>query len=75
MNKLIRNNFDILIITEGKYSQYQIPGYRLFRNDRHNNGGGLMCCINQDLPVKIVTSYTFPIVLEVLPGEIMLGKR
>ena len=34
-----------------------------------------MCYINQDLPVKIVTSYKFPTNLEILPIEITLGKR
>ena len=34
-----------------------------------------MCYINQDLPVKIVTSYKFPTNLEVLPIEITIGKR
>ena len=34
-----------------------------------------MCYVNQNLPVKIVTSYKFPTNLEVLPLEITLGKR
>ena len=77
-NKLIRNDFDIFITTESKLdssfpdSQFHVPGYRLFRKDRIKNGGGLVCYINQDLPVKIVTSYKFPTNLEVLPIEIIL---
>ena len=65
-NKLIRNNFDIFITTESKLdssfpdSQFHVPGYGLFWKDRNKNGGGLMCYINQDLTVKIVTSYKFP---------------
>ena len=80
-NELIRNNFDIFIITESKLdssfpdSQFHVPGYRLFRKDRKKNGGGLMCYINQDLPVKIVTSYKFPTNLEILPIKITIGKR
>ena len=80
-NELIRNNFDIFVITESKLdssfadSQFHVPGYRLFRKDRNKNGGGLMCYINQDLPVKIVTSYKFPRNLKVLPIEITIGKR
>ena len=48
-NELIRNNFDIFVITESKLdssfadSQFHVPGYRLFRKDRNKNGGGLMC--------------------------------
>ena len=34
-----------------------------------------MCYVNQDLTVKIVTSYKFPKNLEVLPVKIILGKR
>ena len=33
-----------------------------------------MCYINQDLLVKIVTSYKFSTNVEVLPIEITLGK-
>ena len=34
-----------------------------------------MCYVNQNLPVKIVTSYKLPTNPEVLPLEITLGKR
>ena len=49
--------------------------FRLFRKDRNENRGGLMCYVNQNLPVKIVTSYKLPTNPEVLPLEITLGKR
>ena len=80
-NELIRNDFNIFIITDSKLdsyfpdSQFHILGYRLFRKDRSKSWSGLMCYINQDLPVKIVTSYKFPTNLEILPIEITLGKR
>ena len=56
-------------------NQFHIPDYRLFRKDRNKNGGGPTCYINQDARVKVVTSYKFPINLEVLRIEITLGKR
>ena len=80
-NELIRNDFNIFVITDSKLysyfpdSQFHILGYRLFRKDRSKSWSGLMCYINQDLPVKIVTSYKFPKNLEILPIEITLGKR
>ena len=55
-------------------SQFHTTGYRLFRKDCNKNLGGLMCYINQDLPVQIVTSYKFPTNLKVLPIEITIGK-
>ena len=78
-NELIKNNFNIFIVTESKLgsgfsdSQFHIPGYRLFRKDGNKNGGGLMCCINYDLLVKIVTSYKFLTNLEILPIETKIG--
>ena len=80
-NELIRNNFDIFIIMESKLdssfpdSQFHIPGYTLFRKNRNKNGGGLMCYINQDLPVEIATTYKFPTNLKVLSIEKTIGKR
>ena len=80
-NEMIRNNFDIFVITERKLdtsfqdSQFHIPGYRLFRKDRNKNGGGLMCYINRDLPVKIVTNNKFLTNLEVLSIKKTVGKR
>ena len=80
-NEMIRNNFDIFVITERKLdtsfqdSQFHIPGYRLFRKDRNKNGGGLLCYINRDLPVKIVTNYKFLTNLEVLSIKKTVGKR
>ena len=80
MNELIKDNFDIFLITESKLdpsfpnSQFYIPGYRLFTKDRNKNGGGVIFYINQDLPVKLVTNK-FPENLEILPLEItVLGK-
>ena len=80
-NELIRNNVHIFIIRESKLdpsfsnSQFHIPGYRLFRKNRNKNEGGLMCHVNPDLPVKIVTSNTFRTNLNVSTIEITLGKR
>ena len=56
-------------------SQFHIPGYTLFRKNRNKNGGGLMCYINQDLPVEIATTYKFPTNLKVLSIEKTIGKR
>ena len=56
-------------------SQFHIPGYGLFRKNRNKNGGGLMCYINQDLPVEIATIYKFPTNLKVLSIEKQLVKE
>ena len=48
LEPLIRNNFDIFLVSEAKLdssfpgSEFTIPSYRLFRKDRNQHGGGLI---------------------------------
>ena len=74
---LKRTPVDILGIAETKIddsfpdSQFTIDGYRLFRRDRNDKGGGVMVYIRSDIPCRRVTDYETMSVellaLEVLP--------
>ena len=52
--------------------EFTIQGYRLFRKDRNQHGGGLIFYVNQSIPCKIINTLNFPNSLEVLPLEINL---
>ena len=81
LEPLIRNHFDIFLVSETKLdssfsgSKFTIPAYRLFRKDRNQYGGGLIFYVNQDIPCKTINTFNFPNSLEVLPLEINLRNR
>ena len=49
---------DILFLSETKLddtfsqNQFNVPGYRLFRNDRNIHGGGVICYVKSTLPAR-----------------------
>ena len=51
---LIEDKFDVFLVSEGKLdssfpkAQFEIPGYRIFHQDRDKYGDGLMFHINQE---------------------------
>ena len=53
-------------------SEFTIIGYRLFRKERNQHGGGLVFYVNQDSPCKTINTFSFPSSLEILPLEINL---
>ena len=65
LEPLIRNHFDIFLISETKLdfsfsgSEFTIPGYRLFRKDRNQHRGGLIFYVNQDIPCKTINTFYF----------------
>ena len=68
--------FDVFLVLEYKLNlsfpntQFQLAIYNMFQKDRNGNGGGLLFCVNQDLNIKIVNTYSFPIYTEILPLEL-----
>ena len=60
---LIKNKFDFFLVSESKLdssfpeAQFEIPGYRNFRQDRDKYGGGLMFYINQNIPCKKIGTF------------------
>ena len=57
---LFGKNIDILLLSETKLDQsfperqFSIDGFRTFRKDRNQNGGGLIIYVNQDLACKVI---------------------
>ena len=81
LEPLIRNHFDKFLVNETKLdssfpvSEFTIPGYRLFRKDRNQLGGGLIFYLNEDIPCNIINTFNFPNSLEVLLLEINLRNK
>ena len=75
---VIQGNVDILVITESKLDitfpmgQFVINGYRLYRKDRDQFGGGILIYIREDIPSKLLDGYKFPDDIEGLFLEINL---
>ena len=58
---LVKNRIDVLLISETKIdstfptAQFNAHGYSLpLRLDRNNHGGGLLCYVKNDIPIKPV---------------------
>jgi len=63
---LIKDNIDILVITETKIdesfpeNQFAIQGFsKPFRLDRNANGGGILIYVREDIPCKELNLHTF----------------
>ena len=81
MQLLIKENIDILIVTETKIDdsfpmpQFFIKGYsEPYRLDRNKHGGGIMIYVREDIPSKILKKHIFPNNIEGLFVEINLRK-
>ena len=81
LEPLIRDHCDIFLVSETKLdssfpgSEFTIPGYRLFRKDRNQHGGGLIFYVNQGIPCKTINTFNFPNSSEVLPLKINLRNK
>ena len=65
IKKKIKNEVDILVITETKLdssfpdSQFIIDGFRHpYRLDRNKHGRGVMIFVSEDIPSKLVSKHT-----------------
>ena len=56
-------------------AEFKIPGYRIFRQDRDEYGGGLIFFNNQNIPCKKIETFHFTSSIEILTLEINLGKE
>ena len=81
LEPLIRNHFDIFLVSEAKLdsnflgSEFTIPGYRLFRKDRNQHGGSLTFFVNEDITCKAINTFNFANSLEVWPLKINLRNK
>ena len=75
---MLHNNLDILLISETKIdfsfptAQFQIEGYKTYRLDRKNNGGGILLYIREDIPSTLLNS---DITIESFYIEINIRKK
>ena len=76
--RMLHNNLDILLISETKIdfsfptAQFQIKGYKTYRLDRKNNGGGILLYIREDIPSTLLNS---DITIEGFYIEINIRKK
>ena len=78
---MVSNNIGVLLISETKIdntfpvSQFCVPGYSVpFRLDRTENGGGIMLCVKEHIPCRILRKFTFEKEIEAFAIEINLRK-
>ena len=75
---LIKDKFDVFLVSKSKLdssfpeSQFKIPGYKIFRQDRNKYGGGLMFYFNQNIPSKKIETFQFTSSIEILTLEIKI---
>ena len=79
---LIKDNIDILIITETKIdssfpeTQFVIDGFsKPFRKDRNVHCGGVLIYVREDIPSKELLNHIFPEDIEGIFVEINLIKK
>ena len=78
---LIKDKLDVFLVSESKLdssfpeAEFKIPGYRIFRQDRDEYGGGLIFYNNQNIPCKKIETFHFTSSIEILTLEINLGKE
>ena len=56
-------------------SQFNIPGYTLFRNDRKKGGGGILAFVSAVIPCKRLTFNRTYKCIEAIALEITVGRR
>ena len=77
---LIKDKLDVFLVSESKLdssfpeAEFKIPGYRIFRQDRDEYGGGLIFFNNQNIPCKKIETFHFTSSIEILTLDINLGK-
>ena len=79
LSDIIKNNIDILMISETKLDssfpngQFQIYGYsEPYRLDRNGNGSGILVFICEDIPTKLID---FQMKIEVFFIELYLRRK
>ena len=78
--KIIKNNIDILVLTETKldssfpFTQFDIDGYIQFRLDKKNDAGGIIIYIREDIPCRELNNHLLSNNVEGIFLEINLRK-
>ena len=72
---------DILFLSETKLDDtfnqcyFNVPGYRLFRNDRNIHGGGVLCFVKSTLPARRRPDLEFENPIESIVLDIVFNDR
>ena len=78
--KIIKNNIDILVLTETKldssfpFIQFDIDGYIQFRLDKKHDAGGIIIYIREDIPCRELKNHLLSNNIEGIFLEINLRK-
>ena len=60
VKEIFTNNIDILLLSETKLDQsfpsnmFSMEGFRMFREDRNQNGGGLIFYVNENIACRVI---------------------
>ena len=81
LKDIIQDKVDVLVLTETKLdesfptSQFLLPGFsKPYRFDRDKHGGGILLYVREDIPSKLLNSYTLPKDVEAIFIELNLRK-
>ena len=78
---LVLKETDICLLSETKIddsfpnSQFFTEGYRMLQKDRNKNGGGLILCVNEDIPGKLMNPYDFKERSEIIVFEFSISYK
>ena len=81
LHQTVLSKTDILLLSETKiddsfpYSQFFTEGFKMYRKDRTKTGGGLLLYVNENLPSKIINSYKFKEISEIVLLEFSVSNK
>ena len=81
IDELIKSKLDIFLISETKTDhsfpnqQFSIDGYKTYRRDRRNFGGGLIFYVNENILCRQLTAEQIDSNFEIIFLEITLRTR
>ena len=77
----MKSKLDIFLVSETKIGlsfpnqQFPIDGYKTYRRDRNNFGGGLLFYVNENIPCRELTAEQIDPNSEIIFLEITLRTR
>lgn len=69
---MLKRKIEVCLISETKISKlfpnqpFKVNGYKMIGRDRDSFGGGLIFCINEQIPVKGLSSESIPRDIELI---------
>ena len=81
IEELIKSKLDIFLVSETEIDhsflnhQFSVDGYKTYRIDRNNFLGGLLFCVNENIPCKELTNEQIDTNFEIIFLKIILRTR